>query len=70
MPPVTAGSLFFTFASNMPDTGIPVWLDFIKTVGFPVAVAGWFMIRMESKMEKLYAALVELTRAVERSGKG
>lgn len=54
----------------MTEPNIPLWLDFIKTVGFPVAVAGWFMFRMESKMDKLHAAIVELTRAVERNGRG
>lgn len=41
--------------------------EFVKSFGFPVAVAAWFMVRMEGRLDKISDALRELTVAVRES---
>lgn len=38
----------------------------VANYGFPIIVSVYLLVRMESKMDTLQAAIVELTHAVER----
>ena len=48
------------------DPALSPWLDVLKSFGFPVFVAGWLMLRTESRLDKITAALHELARTIER----
>jgi len=41
-------------------------VNFIKEVGFPIAVAAYVLVRLNGKMDRVVSALQELTRAIER----
>lgn len=38
----------------------------IGNFGFPIVVSAYLLIRMETKMENLQAAILELTKTIER----
>lgn len=40
--------------------------NMITSVGFPIAVAGYLLIRQESKMTDLTKAITDLTRVVDK----
>ena len=40
-------------------------LEAVANVGFPIAVAGYLLIRMESKMDTLTEAITKLTTKLE-----
>jgi len=40
------------------------WLGLIGNVGFPIAVAGYLLVRMEAKLDKLTEAISGLSTIV------
>lgn len=51
-----------TFDQNTVDNGVKV----LQTVGFPAAVALWFMFRTDRKLEENTKAVVDLTIAINK----
>lgn len=41
------------------------WTNLVANVGFPIAVTGYLLLRMETKMDKLSATIAQLTLAVD-----
>lgn len=41
-------------------------LEAIKTVGFPIAVAAWVLVRLNGKMDKLTSAVLSLSATMDR----
>lgn len=41
-------------------------LQGVANFGFPIIVSAYLLVRMESKMENLQKAIIELSRAIER----
>ena len=44
-------------------------LDAVANVGFPIAVAGYLLLRIENKMDKLTEAVGQLTAVLQKTGK-
>lgn len=42
------------------------YVSIVSSVGFPIFIAMFILIRMESKIEKLVAAFVELSDSIEK----
>lgn len=42
------------------------YIAFISNVGFPIFIAMFLLIRIESKIEKLVTAFVDLTESISR----
>ena len=42
------------------------WVDLFSKVGFPVAVAGFVLIRLNGKLERLTAALTAFSERLDR----
>ena len=42
-------------------------LQGVANFGFPIMVSAYLLIRMETKMENLQKAIVELSQAIERA---
>jgi hypothetical protein len=40
-------------------------VNIVSTVGFPIAVAGYLLLRQEGKMDKLTEAITSLTNKIE-----
>lgn len=48
--------------SSIVDNGVKV----LQTVGFPSAVAMWFMLKTDRKLEENTRAMIELTIAINK----
>ena len=40
----------------------------IQALGFPIFTAGWFMLRMEKRLDALNESLTNLVRAIRNDG--
>jgi len=42
------------------------WLPLVKEVGFPIAVAGFVLIRLNGKMDRVSTAMLTLNSTLEK----
>lgn len=40
------------------------WMNIISTIGFPIFITLYILVRLESKMDKLNESIVELSNAI------
>lgn len=40
------------------------WVDLIQKVGFPIVVAGWFMLRLEKRLDRMAELQSNLMQAI------
>lgn len=45
---------------------MPEWLPLMRDLGFPVAVAGFVLLRLEPRLRELTSALIELRLTLAR----
>lgn len=52
----------------MEQTAVDAVIKLLQTVGFPVLVCGWFMFRMEKRLDQMIGLLEELLKLLAKGG--
>ncbi|CAM3299199.1 YvrJ protein family protein [Filibacter tadaridae] len=45
------------------------FMEFINTMGFPIAISSFLLIRLDSKLEQLNKTLIQLLETVSKKNK-
>ncbi|MEW9677917.1 YvrJ family protein [Lentibacillus sp. L22] len=46
---------------------VSTWIDLLRSVGFPIAITAYLLLRFEKKIDKLADTIAELEKGIKKN---